>query len=72
VTRRPYSLDLALSDLWLFGALKEHLKGNCVTCDEVQAAVVKWFQAEPDQFHTDGFKKPVCAHSTVLNKMETM
>ena len=49
VTRPLYSLDLALSDFWLFGALKKHLKGNCVTCDEeVQAAMVEWFQEWPD------------------------
>jgi len=73
MTRPPYNLDLVLCDFPLFRALKKHLKGKCVTCDEeIQAAVVKWFQEWPDYFHTDGFKKPVCAHSIVLNKMKTM
>jgi len=48
VTCPPYSLDLALSDFLLFGALKKHLKGKSVTRDEeVQAAVIKWFQEWP-------------------------
>jgi len=38
----PYSLVLALSDFWLFTALKKHSKRNCFTCDkEVQNATAK-------------------------------
>jgi hypothetical protein len=29
-----YIQDLALSDFWLFAALKKHLKGFYFTCDE--------------------------------------
>jgi hypothetical protein len=42
----------------LLGALKKHLKGNCFTSDDkVQAATAKWFQKQPKNFYTDGFKK---------------
>jgi hypothetical protein len=38
----PYSLVLALSDLWLFRGIKKLSKGNCSTCDkEVQDATAK-------------------------------
>jgi hypothetical protein len=33
VPHSPYSPDLVLSDFWLFGASKTHLKGNCSTHD---------------------------------------
>jgi transposase len=39
----PYSLDLAPSELWLFVALKKHLKGFHFTCNEVQCTTGKWF-----------------------------
>jgi hypothetical protein len=39
-----YNLALAPSDLWLFTALKKHLKGIHFMCDEeIQAAMKKWF-----------------------------
>jgi hypothetical protein len=51
---------LALSDFWLFRALKKHLKGNIfIYDDEVQAAMTKWFQEEPEKFYSNGFGKLV-------------
>jgi len=39
-----YNLDLAPSDFHLFPKLKEHLKGQQLSCDEeVKSAVRKWF-----------------------------
>jgi histone-lysine N-methyltransferase SETMAR len=60
VPHPPYRPDLALSDFWLFTALKKHLKSNHFRCDnEVQAATAKWFCEQPDKFYTNGFKKLV-------------
>jgi len=54
----PYSPDLAPSDVWLFGTLKKHLRGIHFTSDEeVQAATIKWFREQPEQFYSDGFQK---------------
>jgi transposase len=56
----PYSPDLAPSELWLFAALKKHVKGIQSTCDEgVQAARVKWLQGQPEEFYTDWSEKLV-------------
>jgi len=39
----PNGPDLAPSDFHLFPKLKEHLKGQCFSCDEeVKSAVRKW------------------------------
>jgi hypothetical protein len=54
------SLNLAPYDFWLFVALKKHLKGIHFTRDaEVPAATGKWFQEQPEEFYSDGFKKPI-------------
>jgi transposase len=42
VPHPPYSLDLVLSEFWLFAALKQHLEGIHFICDEeVQATMGK-------------------------------
>jgi len=50
---------LALSEFWLFAALKKHVKGIQSTCDEVKAAMVKWLQGQPKEFYTDWSEKLV-------------
>jgi len=41
----PYNIHLALSDFWLFVALKQHLEGFRLTCYEpVQAATIIFFE----------------------------
>jgi histone-lysine N-methyltransferase SETMAR len=56
----PYSPDLAPSDFRLFPKLKEHLKGQRVSCDEkVNSAVRKWFQKQNTNSFKDGFPKLV-------------
>ena len=46
-----YSPDLAARDFHLFPKLKEHLKGQCFSCDEeVKYAVRKWFQKQNTNF----------------------
>jgi len=47
----PYSPDLFPSDFHLFPKLKEHLKGQCFSCNEkVKSAVRKWFQKQNTNF----------------------
>jgi hypothetical protein len=42
------SLQPGLGTIWLlFPDLKKHFKGFHLTCDEVQAAMGKWFWEEP-------------------------
>jgi len=56
----PYSPDLAPSDLHLFPKLKEHLKGQHLSCDEeVKSAVRKWFQKQNIDFFKGRFQKLV-------------
>jgi hypothetical protein len=60
VPHPSYSSDFIPSDFWLFVALTKHLKGIHFTHDaEVQAAMGKWFQEEPEEFYTDRFEKIV-------------
>jgi len=60
VPHPSYSSDLVVSDFWLFVALMKHLKGIHFTCDaEVQAAMGKWFEEEPEEFTSDRFEKHV-------------
>ena len=56
----PYSPDLAPSNFHLFPNLKEHLKGQCFSCDEeVKSAVRKWFQKQNTNFFKGEFQKLV-------------
>jgi hypothetical protein len=58
VSHTSYSQDLAQSDLWFFATISEHLKEIHLTCDkEVSAATGKWFQEQPQEFYSDGYKK---------------
>jgi len=51
---------VALSDLWLSIALKKHLKGIHVTCDdEILAAMGKWFREQHNELYNNRFKNPV-------------
>jgi len=59
VLRPPYGLDLKPSDFWLFAVLKKHLKRNHFTCEEVQAAMQKCFQEEPEAFYSGRFERLV-------------
>jgi transposase len=52
-----YSPDLALSGFSLLATLKKHLKGIHFTCNEaLPAATGKWFQEQPEEFCSSGFK----------------
>jgi len=58
VPHSTYSPDLAPSDFWLFPKLKETLKGQHFSSDaEVEAAVCKWINGQPETFFIDGMKK---------------
>jgi histone-lysine N-methyltransferase SETMAR len=52
----PYSLDLAPSDIHLFGLLKSHLCGKCFAHDEeVGMEVQKWLRQQSKDFCAMGF-----------------
>ena len=52
----PYSLDLALSDLFL--GLKKQMKGHHFSYDvEVIAAVETWLDEQPSEFFLSGSQK---------------
>jgi hypothetical protein len=69
----PHSLNLAPFDFCFFAALKLHLKGIHFTCDEVQAAVGKWFIEQPERFYSDGLKKNLLSTGRVVgNKRESV
>jgi len=54
----PYSPDLALSDLHLFGHLKQHILGERFPDDDtVERAVCAWFQQQPQEFYAAGFQE---------------
>ena len=51
----PYSPDLVLSDCFLFGPMKEGLKGkHCASDEEVKTAVMKWFKEQSTKFYVAG------------------
>jgi histone-lysine N-methyltransferase SETMAR len=55
-----YSPDLAPSDFYLFGPLKEALRGKRFSGDDdVKAAVHQWLRIQPKTFFSDGIKKLV-------------
>jgi histone-lysine N-methyltransferase SETMAR len=52
----PYSPDLAPSDFFLFGPLKDYLRGQKFACDEeVQVAVRAWLSQRKPEFFANGF-----------------
>jgi [histone H3]-lysine36 N-dimethyltransferase SETMAR len=54
----PYSPDLAPSDYYLFGPLKEHLSGQKFkNNEEVIAAAQDWLHHQPKSFYETGIKK---------------
>lgn len=56
VPHPPYSPDLAPSDFYLFGPLKEHLRGcRFNDLDEVKTAVKSWVKKQPPEFFQNGF-----------------
>jgi len=59
VSHPPYGLDLTPSDFWLFAVLKKHLKRIHFTCEEVQAAMGKCFQEQPEAFYSGRFERLV-------------
>ena len=53
-----YSPDLAQSDLYLFGQLKNHLRGTHFKDDEsLKAAVVHWLESQKKDFFKEGIMK---------------
>ena len=51
LTHPPYSPDLAPSDYYLFGPLREHMRGNHFTTDgEVMQALRKWLLSQSREF----------------------
>ena len=51
----PYSLDLAPSDLHVFGPLKEAMGGKSFRSDkEVQQAMHEWLRSQPKEFFSRG------------------
>lgn len=60
VPHPPYGLDLTSSDFWLFAVLKKHFKRIHFTRDEeVQAAMGKCFQEEPEAFYSNRIQRLV-------------
>jgi hypothetical protein len=56
----PYSPDLAASDFYLFGPMKEHLRGQkFADDDEVMEAVRSWLKAMLKRFFLEGIRKLV-------------
>lgn len=54
----PYSPDLAPSDFYLFGPLKEALRGRqFFTDEEVKDAVHEWLSSMPRSFFSEGVQK---------------
>ena len=58
ISHSPYLPDLALSDFYLFGPLKESLRERYFSSDkEVKTAVRKWLKTQPVEFYNEG----ICA-----------
>jgi len=54
----PYSLDVALSNYYLFPGLKKQLKGHHFSFDvEAIAAVETWLDRQPSDFFFSGSQK---------------
>jgi len=48
----PYRQDLALSDLHLFPALKDHLSGHKLASDDdMKTAVTRWLKSQGTEFY---------------------
>jgi len=62
----PYIRDLALSDFWLFEALKN------ISKDFISHVTKKQFRAQPEDFYTDGFEKKISAPATLYRTRETL
>jgi histone-lysine N-methyltransferase SETMAR len=50
----PYSPDLAPSDLHLFGALKDAIRGKKFGSDEVIEEVKKWLRVQDSDWYNRG------------------
>ena len=60
VPHPPYALDLALSDYYLLGPLKNHLRGTNFSDDEVVKEICcKWLKSQPRDFYGKGILKLV-------------
>lgn len=58
VPHPPYSPDLAPSDYWLFGPLKQYLRGRRYdTIHEVGQVVNRWLRERPDGWYADGLRR---------------
>ena len=58
ISHLPYSPDLEPSDFYLFGPLKESLRGRHFSSDkEIKTAVRKWLKTQPVEFYDEG----ICA-----------
>ncbi len=56
----PYSLDLALSDFFLFGPMKNALRGTRFgNLNEIKKALNKWFKEQREDWFREGLQKLV-------------
>lgn len=53
----PYSPDLSPCDFYLFGPLKEALRGQRFNNDGVEEFVRNWLLTQSASFYDDGIKK---------------
>ena len=66
----PYSPDLAPSDFYLFGPMKEALGGTRFETDEdVMKAVRKWLREQPAEFYRDGIRALIQRWTKAIDKM---
>jgi histone-lysine N-methyltransferase SETMAR len=63
----PYSPDLAPSDYHLFRSLHNHLNNkNFERCEEVNDAILAYFESKPRSFYKAGIEKLVTCWETVI------
>jgi len=56
----PNRPDLAMSDLHLFPALKDHLSGHKLASDDdMKTVVTRWLKSQGTEFYKAQIKKPV-------------
>ena len=65
----PYSPDLAPSDYYLFGPMKEALWGNRYGSENnVKTDVLNWFRHQPAEFYNTGIHALVHRWTVVLER----
>jgi hypothetical protein len=53
----PYSPGITLCDFWLFGELKKNLRGRRFGTEELDAAVMEFFEGIPQEQWLEAFKR---------------